>query len=66
MVLFFFCPSNFLTGKNGSKFAHTCAFWHIDFIANFALVCLCEETVVVSISSVFLSVSSELSQSNLS
>ena len=42
----FFCRSNFLTRKNGGKFAHTHAFWRVDF--SFTL--LCEETVIVSIS----------------
>lgn len=49
MVFFFFHffgPSNFLAGKNGGKFAHTHAFWRVDF--SFTL--LCEETVNVSIS----------------
>ena len=42
----FFGRSNFLAGKNGGKFAHTHAFWRLDF--SFTL--LCEETVIVSIS----------------
>ena len=60
---FFFVDHIFSREKMAVNSYILTLFWRVDFAASFILVCLCKETVIVSITSqVLLTVSSGLSE----